>query len=244
MASDDKKSVLVTGAAGGMGQAVCRRLIEKGWNVVGLDHNKARLDVLARELADKSFTPLIGELSNPDLYALLTQELGEGFQVNGLVNLAGVSLGDPLDSLTKIDWDKSFAVNVTAPMILSKWAAPRMKRTGGSIVNVASPVALVGARKPSYSASKAALIGLTMSLARDLGKHSIRVNALFPGATITHMTKDWDDNKRRAIADANFLKRLCEPREISAVIDFLLSDDASFITGTTIDMTAGGMFGH
>ena len=244
MPLDRKKSALITGAAGGMGQAVCKRLIDKGWSVFGLDHNKARLDILSRELADKSFTPLNCELSDPDLDTHLIHELGDTFKVNGLVNLAGLSVGAPLNLLTKTDWDKSFAVNVTAPMILSKWAAPRMKDSGGSIVNVASPVALVGARKPSYSASKAALMGLTMSLARDLGKHSIRVNALFPGATITYMTKDWDENKRKAIAEANFLKRLCEPGEIAAVIDFLLSDDASFITGTTIDMTAGGMFGH
>lgn len=244
MRSFSKKSVIVTGAAGGMGQAVCRRLVSKGWNVVGLDHNKQRLDALAHELSAESFMPLFGELSDPDLDSHLNLELGDNFQINGLVNLAGVSVGGPLDSLTKGDWDKSFAVNVTAPMILSKWATPRMKKTGGSIVNVASPVALVGAKKPSYSASKAALIGLTMSLARDLGKYSIRVNALFPGATITNMTLDWDDEKRKAIANGNFLKRLCKPEEIAAVISFLLSEDASYVTGTTIDMTAGGMFGH
>ena len=186
------------------------------------------------------------ELDSPDLVAAVESALPPELPLQGLVYLAAQSVGDEIHSLTDEDWERSLSVNVTPAMKLARFAAPRMKAAGsGSIVNVGSPVAIVGARKPSYAASKAALSGLTMSLARDLGASPpVRVNLVLPGPTVTPLTEDWSEAKRQKIAEGSFLKRLCTPREIAAIIAFLLSDEASYVTGCVLDATAGSMFGH
>ncbi|MDD5272714.1 MAG: SDR family NAD(P)-dependent oxidoreductase, partial [Methylovulum sp.] len=139
----------------------------------------------------------------------------------------------------------SFAVNVTPAMRLIRLLTPAMRRNqGGSIVNVGYPVGIIGARKPSYAASKAALHGLTMSCARQLGGDNIRVNLLLPGPTITYMTCDWGQERRDGIAENTFLKRLCTPEEIAKTINFLIGNESSYITGSVMDMTAGSLYGH
>ena len=235
---------MVTGASGGMGQSLVELLIGSGARVIGLDHNEKRLRKIAEQLNGEYFRPVVVDIGNDGLETFLMDHLDDVSDLRGLVNLAGVSVGDSIDSLTDADWSRSFDVNVTAAMRLTRFCAPLMQKTGGSIVNVSSPVGFIGARKPSYSASKAALQGLTMSTARNLGSDNIRVNLLIPGTTITFMTEDWPENKRQAIAKESFLGRLCQPDEIARVIRFLLSSDSSYITGSIIDATAGIMFGH
>ncbi|MEN9672462.1 MAG: hypothetical protein RL553_727 [Planctomycetota bacterium] len=236
---------IVTGAAGGIGEATCDELIRCGWFVLGVDHNTERLKNLNKKHGNKCFQSINADLSHPNFTEPIRQALEHYKNLKGVVNLAGISRGNVIENLTDEDWDESFSVNATAPMKLARLCAPYLRSTGnGSIVNVASPVALIGARKPSYAASKAALIGLTMSLARNLGKDNIRVNALLPGATLTHLTSDWPEEKKKSIASQSFLGRLCQPIEIARVIKFLLSNDASYITGSILDLTAGGMYGH
>ena len=245
--SSASKSVLITGAAGGMGATLSRLLLLGGWTVFALDHNESRLRDLVESCSDRGdfIHPILGNIEDNDTIRIVECRLAEAGALTGLVNLAGVSMGDDIERLDDQDWDASFKVNVTAPMRLSRVAIPFLKASGGgSIVNVSSPVAYAGARKPSYAASKAAMIGLTMSLARNLGKYGIRVNTLLPGTTITYLTRDWSEEKRSAIARENFLGRLCEPEEIAAVIEFLLSNAASYMTGSMIDLTAGALWGH
>jgi NAD(P)-dependent dehydrogenase (short-subunit alcohol dehydrogenase family) len=236
--------VLVTGAAGGMGQALCRLLAGDGLRVLAVDHNAGRLSALAEELG-ASVVALAADLAGAELEERVKPAVQALGGLQGLVNLAGISQGDAIERLTDEDWERSFAVNVTAAMRLARACTPWLKESGrGSIVNVASPVGLIGARKPSYAASKAALLGLTMSLARNLGRYNIRVNSVLPGATVTFLTEDWPEEKRRSIAAGTFLGRLCEPIEVARVIRFLLSEEASYVTGATLDATAGGMYGH
>jgi NAD(P)-dependent dehydrogenase (short-subunit alcohol dehydrogenase family) len=236
--------VLVTGAAGGMGRELCRLLVSGGWTVLAVDRQAEALTSLAGEVGER-LLPCTVDLARPDLAERVRPALERLGGLRGLVNLAGISQGDVIERLTDADWDESMAVNVTAAMRLARLCVPWLKESGhGSIVNVASPVGLIGARKPSYAASKAALLGLTMSLARNLGRYNIRVNSLLPGATITGLTADWSEEKRRQIAAGTFLGRLCQPIEIARAIRFLLSDDASCITGSTLDLTGGGIFGH
>jgi NAD(P)-dependent dehydrogenase (short-subunit alcohol dehydrogenase family) len=245
--SDNPKSALITGAAGGMGAALTRSLLSGGWTVFALDHNESRLGALVGSCTDHAerIHPIFGNIEDDNTIRIVESLLAEAGTLTGLVNMAGVSIGDDIEHLEDQDWRACFEVNVTAPMRLSRTAIPFLKASGeGSIVNVSSPVAYAGARKPSYAASKAAMIGLTMSLARNLGKHGIRVNTLLPGTTITYLTSDWSEEKRSAIARENFLGRLCEPEEIASVIEFLLSGAASYMTGSLVDLTAGALWGH
>jgi len=235
----NKKLVILTGATGGMGRAVTKQLLNK-FRVIAIGKNPDKLDklkcpdltVLGLDLTDKNIIDKIVEHSDIS-------------QVYGLVNLAGVSVGAPTATITDEDWQQAFAVNVDAPMRLIRWAGPIMANSGaGSIINVSSPVAIVGARKASYSASKAALNGLTLSAAREYGPSGVRVNQVLPGATITDMTSDWSEEKRQSIAQSSFLKRLCTPDDIANVIQFLLSDASRSMTACTLDLTAGSALGH
>ena len=223
----NSKSVVITGAAGGIGKAVCVHLLEREWQVIGIDHNQERMQSLADEHAN--FHPIIMDLTDPCLTQKVLDQVNHLPFLKGLVNLAAISHGDSIEQLDDEAWERSFAVNVTPAMRLSRTLAPVLRKNGGgSIVNVSSPVALVGARKASYSASKSALHGLTLSCARNLGEANIRVNLLLPGPTITYMTNDWSQERQQAIAEGSFLKRLCQPHETAHVIAFLLSDDSSY----------------
>jgi len=237
--------LVVTGAAGGLGAAVCRELIAQSWRVIGIDHNEQRLAALSKELSQYPFLPLVADLASPELANRLREARGGDEDVFGLVHVAAKSKGDDIFKLSDEDWNESIAVNTTSAMLLARLLAPFMVARGkGAIVNVGSPVGIVGARKPSYAASKAALAGLTMSLARNLGPSGVRANLLLPGAMITPLTEDWSAEKRESIANESFLKRLCKPEEVAKVISFLLSDAATCITGAVMDCTAGSMFGH
>lgn len=240
----DKKTVVVTGAAGGMGVACCRYLASLGFFVLAVDHNKCRLDKLAED-NPKQITTLCCELESDVLVDRVKQSVETMADVWGLVNLVGVSVGAPIDELSIEAWRHSFDVNVTPAFLLTQALAPLMaKAGGGSIVNVGSPVGQIGAKKPSYAASKAALHGLTMSCARNLGGQNIRVNLLLPGATVTHMTSDWDQQRQDRIAQESWLGRLCRPEEVAEGIAFLLSEHSRYMTGSVLDMTCGGMWGH
>lgn len=235
------QTILVTGAAGGMGRQCCQYFSELGWHVLAIDHNEQRLSTLG----NANITPLCVDLADENLLKKITIILENLPPVWGLVNLAGISQGNTLDKLSDDDWQRSFDVNVTAPFRLIKFVVPLMQKNGGgSIVNVSSPVGYIGAKKPSYASSKSALHGLTMSVARQVGVDNIRVNLLLPGTTITEMTKDWSQERQQAIAEETLLKRLCTPQEIAETLAFLLSSHSRYISGSVIDMTCGSMWGH
>ena len=235
--------IAVTGAAGGMGAAVCERFEADGYSVMAIDHNVRRLEALAARLP--SLSPITADVRSADIGAIVEAAVHDSKKpLRGLVNLAGASIGDALDRLGDDDWYAAIDVNATGPMRLCRSLVPLMRATGGgSIVNVSSPVAILGARKISYAASKAALLGLNAALARALGRDGIRVNAVLPGPTISFMTNDWDEEKRDRIAASTFLGRLCEPREVAAVLSFLVGPDSTYMTGAVLDLTAGALHG-
>ena len=229
----EAETIVVTGAASGMGAALCHILKERGHTVLPLVQKSAGL---ANEL--------VCDLTDRELPTILSARLDKFPSISGLANVAGASIGSGLLESSNEEWDRLIETNLTAPMTLARCIIPKMiDRGGGSIVNVGSPVGFLGSRKPGYAASKAGLIGLTMTIARQFGKDGIRCNLLLPGATITNMTQHWDKTKRNRIASTSFLGRLCSTDDIAEVMAFMLSDASRCITGAVIDATGGQMLG-
>lgn len=242
MTTEFTQTAIITGANGGMGAATCLHLQQLGWHILAIDRGHNDLSNLQQSAR---FKALACDLRDPDLASKTLAALEGMPPVTALINLVGSSVGNSIDQLTDEDWHDSFAVNVTPAMKLTQSIAPLMAKSGGgSIVNVGSPVGLIGARKPSYAASKAALQGLTMSTARNLGTDNIRVNLLLPGPTITKMTGDWSQDKQDGIAQNSFLKRLCRADEVARTLAFMIGPDSSYLTGSILDLTAGSMYGH
>lgn len=227
-----ERTALVTGGARGIGRSIATHLAESGWKVVatyntGLDEAKELershgVDMRQLDLTDRSLS--LG----------FARRIRDEFSFDALVNNAGILDKEPFGDLTLDAWDRTFAVNVTAPLILAQEIGPNMP-AGGSIVNIASTDAYIGSfRGIAYSASKAALLSLTRSLANVLGPRGIRVNAVTPG---------WVDNglteQSYEAASLTPLGRNGNPEDIANVVAFLLSADASFITGASIVADGG-----
>jgi NAD(P)-dependent dehydrogenase (short-subunit alcohol dehydrogenase family) len=229
------KTVLVTGSTRGIGKAIALELVKAGYEVHGTyNASKDEADKLHSEhgivfhqadLAKRDDTlRLVKELSGLDLYAV--------------VNNAGIwEMDKPMD-MNYATWDRTIEVNLTAPLILSTALAKQMK-SGSSIVNISSTDGMTGGYDGlSYSASKAGLISITKSLGNTLGTKGVRVNAIAPGWVNTEMVTD-------EIAETSSvsipLGRHAKPEEIATVVEFLISDKASYINGETI-VVDGGLF--
>jgi len=237
------RTAIVTGAGSGIGRATALRLAAEGARLVVTDVSAQRLDDLRAEIGTAIVGSIVGDISDQATIDACVAACGG--TVHLLANVAGIM--DAFLPVAEIDdatWDRVIAVNLTAVMRMCRAVVPVMiAGGGGSIVNVSSPVAILGARKISYAASKAALLGLNAALARALGRDGIRVNAVLPGPTISFMTNDWDEEKRDRIAASTFLGRLCEPWEVAAVLSFLVGPDSTYMTGAVLDLTAGALHG-
>ncbi len=211
--------IIVTGAAGGIGAATVEVLRARGDEVLGLDLRDG-FDVTA-----------------PEAWATLAGE-----RVDGLVNAAGITHRARVGEVALSDFNRVLAVNTAGPLLGIQAVLSRMPR-GGSIVNVCSLAALTGHYTAAYTASKWALRGLSRAASLELGDRGIRVNAVFPGYIDTPMTASAPDSFRAASERAASLGRAGRAEEVAAVIAFLLSDAASYITGAEIAVD-GGVFGH
>tara|TARA_B100000700_G_C14816638_1_gene747827 strand:- start:41 stop:751 length:711 start_codon:yes stop_codon:yes gene_type:complete len=235
----DKLFVVVTGSSSGLGLEISKLLLEsENHSVIGLDINKS-------EIQSNDFHFIKSDLSNRTNVNKLVEEIGKISEnsLYGIVNVAGISVGKSIVGMNAEDWDKMIEVNLTAPaLLISKLQDSMMD--GGRIVNVSSPVSVTGSNKPGYSASKAGMHGLTMSVAKNLGPRNILVNTVFPGPMITGMTQKWSQEKRDSIATESFLGRLTTPEEVARGIKFLLDPSTTGITGSVLDFTAGSMFTH
>jgi NAD(P)-dependent dehydrogenase (short-subunit alcohol dehydrogenase family) len=225
-------TALVTGGARGIGRAIAERLAEGGWKVVATYlTGRDEAEELARTHGVEIRQVDLADRANTVSFA--GQICGE-FPLTALVNNAGILEKQPFEEMTLDAWDRTLEVNVTAPLILAETIGPRLPR-GGSIVNIASTDAYVGSfRGIAYSASKAALLSVTRSLANVLGPRGVRVNAVTPG---------WVDSGILAepyeAATLTPLGRNGSPEDIAKVVAFLLSSDASFISGASIVADGG-----
>lgn len=217
---------VVTGAMGGIGAAVCRRLTADGFEVVAADlGGPYRLDVTS-------------EIDWAELARFVTAEFG---RLDVLVSNAGIVHRSPIASHSLAAWEKVMAVNATGTFLGARTAVPLMTASGGgSIVNVSSTAGMHGvAYLPAYTASKFAVRGLTKSLALELAPQSIRVNSVHPGSVHTAMTEGFED-----IAKTIPAGRLAEPEEIADLIAFLASPRSAYCTGAEFVIDGGDTAGR
>ena len=211
------KTIIVTGAAGGIGGSIVNGLLDAGANVIPAD------------LPEYNLTNIDDILKLTDID-----------QIHGLVNCAGITRVNNIFEYTDQDWNDTFNVNLKAPYLLSKIVASKMKKNGGSIINITSLNAeLAFPDNPAYVASKGALKQLTKSLALDLGKYNIRVNNIGPGYIRTNMTKFGWANNRKKIEDKTILGRWGVPEDFIGTAIYLLSDASSYVTGQDIYVDGG-----
>ena len=237
------KSVLVTGAARGIGAAIAEAVVEAGGAVALLDIDPAGADTAAR-LSGHFFQCDVRELEQVErAVADARSALGD---LDGLVNNAGINAYFDAVAMTEEQWDSVFAVDLKAAWMLAKATLPGLIERRGAIVNISSIQARLTLRGFfPYAAAKAGLEGLTRSLALDYAPAGVRVNAVAPGYTRTHLVDEWlglQDDPAATLASvlANIpLGRMAEPREIGKVVAFLLSDQASAVTGATLAVDCG-----
>lgn len=237
------KKALVTGASGGIGRAVARRLAADGY-AVALNYRSN----------EKGARELLGELSRaygPGAAFLARADVSDAAQVEELfraagdidllVNNAGIAQQKLFTDLTEADWDGMFAVDVKGVFLCCRRALPHMIREKrGCIVNISSMWGQVGAScEVHYSAAKAAVIGLTKALAKEVGPSGVRVNCVAPGVVETAMNAGLDEEARRELREEIPLGRFGSPEDVAAAVSFLASERAGFVTGQVLGVSGG-----
>jgi 3-oxoacyl-[acyl-carrier protein] reductase len=238
------KIALVTGASRGIGEAIARRLASEGATVLAAARS---VDALARvvseiEAAGGRASALALDLSDAaSIEAAVKTALAAHGEIHVLVNNAGVTDDNLILRMGRQAWDRVLATNLTGAFLLTQAVIKGMVRKRyGRIVNVTSVVGLMGnAGQANYAASKAGLIGLTKSVARELASRNITCNAVAPGFIATAMTEKMTDAARAALMTQIPLERLGAPEDVAAAAAFLASDEASYITGTVVNVSGG-----
>jgi NAD(P)-dependent dehydrogenase (short-subunit alcohol dehydrogenase family) len=236
----DGKTALVTGAGGGIGSAISRRLSAEGAHVFICDVNEAAAKEVGEGL---SAEPLVFDLLDPEASAAAVRQIVESRgRLDVLANNAGVNRRGDLLSITEHDWDLSFAVNVDSLFHLCRAVLPHMIEAGsGAIVNTASQWGLYPAPAHiAYNVSKAAVVAFTKNLARDYAPNNIRINAVAPGEVHTPMLESGLARNGRTVADLDALVpfgRIGKPEEVAALVAFLASDEAPYICGSVVEIT-------
>ncbi|MEU7560296.1 SDR family NAD(P)-dependent oxidoreductase [Streptomyces eurythermus] len=240
------KRVVVTGASGDLGRAMARRFLDLGADLaLQYRSDLTALEPLlrtAREAGRDAFA-VAADLAEPDgPDRLANAVLTRWPVVDGLVNNAGGARPQPFEEVTATAWDQALKLNLTAPFRLIQLLLPALCKEGGSVVNISSVAALTGgAFGPQYASTKAGLIGLTRSAARDLGVRGVRVNALAPGPVDSAMTSSLDGPVLDGIIRTTALRRLVDPLEVADAAAFLLGSGTA-VSGQTLVVDAGRHF--
>ena len=236
------KIALVTGASGGIGAQIATALHSQGATVVLHGTRASKLEALKEELGERTVT-VTANLADRDAVAGLVDSAGEaaGGPVNVLVNNAGITRDGLLMRMKNDDWDDVLEVNLMASVVLCRSAMrAMMKARSGRIISISSVVGVTGnPGQTNYAASKAGMIGFSKSLAAEVASRGITVNVVAPGFIATPMTDVLDADQKVALLARVPTGRLGTAAEIAASVVFLASDEAAYITGTTMHVNGG-----
>ena len=235
------KTILVTGGSRGIGRAIVEKFAKEGYNVV-LNYNKSEYAALDIAKQHKNVEIFKANVSNPkDVEAMVNFAEEKFKKIDVLVNNAGISSSSLLQDLSLEEWNNLFEVNVTGTFLVTKNVLPNMiSNKSGKIINISSVWGLVGASmEVAYSASKAAIIGFTKALAKEVGPSGITVNAIAPGIVMTDMVSNLTLDEFEEIRKDIPLERIGETSDISNTAFFLASEEANYITGQVISPNGG-----
>lgn len=239
----ENKRVFITGGAGGIGLATAERFFHEGANLVLIDMPSLDKTTLKEKFSDRMIY-IEGDVTKEQTLAAIQEEMIKGVDV--LINNAGITRDAAIHKMSDEQFDQVVDVNLKAVWKLSQMASLVMKEkgNGGVILNAASVVAHYGNfGQSNYVATKAAVIGLTKTLSKELGRFGIRVNSVAPGSIGTEMVRNMPEKVLAMINERTPLQRIGRPDEVAAAYAFLASDDAAFITGTNLNVDGGLILG-
>ncbi|MFE3291023.1 SDR family NAD(P)-dependent oxidoreductase [Rhodococcus sp. NPDC059234] len=247
--ADEARTVLITGAAGGLGRAFALGFAERGYRVAAADIDGAGAKETAALVADQGASALavtvdVTSVESTDEMAAAVAEFGGG-TIDVLVNNAAIYAAvtrSPFEQIDPAEWDRVMAVNLKGPWMCARACSPCL-REGGAVVNVSSATVLSGSEQwMHYVASKGGVVALTRVMAKELGRRAITVNAIAPGFTLTEASYGLIEGAENYGVDRGALKRASRPDDIVGAALFLAGPDSKYITGQTVVVDGGRQF--
>jgi 3-oxoacyl-[acyl-carrier protein] reductase len=240
------KVSVITGGADGIGKKISEKFLNEGSIVYIFDVNATAANSTVEEFAEKFgknriFFKQVNVADEEVVEAAIGDIIKSHSKIDILVNNAGITADNLIMRLSLSDWQKVIDINLTGAFLCSKYIVKNMvKNKSGKIINIASIVGVRGnAGQCNYSASKAGLIGLTKSLAREVASRNIMVNAIAPGYISTKMTEKLGDNIKKKLLDSIPAGKLGNPEDVAKTVLFLASEDSDYITGTVLNLDGG-----